>query len=235
AGNRINKKQYIYVNGVPPGGTGGMGDSIIVDEGDDNGYWAMVGNTYYVRDVSGKEIAIYTSSALQQWNFYGLDMLGHMNADTTKYYYLKDHLGSIRAVLNATNTVVSAQDYDAWGYLMESRTYESANVRNKFTGKERDKDLENNYDYFGARYYDARIGRWGGVDPQASKSPSLSPYEYAKLNPLFYIDSDGNIEVPEAYKTQYPQLFSIVENKIEKLGNEKKVMEALVEVTGRTI
>jgi len=34
--------------------------------------------------------------------------------------YLKDHLGSIRAVLDTTNTVVSAQDYDCWGYLFHN-------------------------------------------------------------------------------------------------------------------
>ena len=58
AGNRINKKQYLYVNGSPPGGEGGPGggDSIIVDEGDFMGYWAMVANTFYIRDIGGKEI-----------------------------------------------------------------------------------------------------------------------------------------------------------------------------------
>jgi hypothetical protein len=36
-----------------------------------------------------------------------------------------------------------------------------SNEKYKFTGKERDD--ETNYDYFGARYYDSRIGRWLGV------------------------------------------------------------------------
>lgn len=111
----------------------------------------MVSNTYYVRDISGKEIAIYSGSSLTQWNIWGLDNIGKINADTTRNYYLKDHLGSVRVVLNSTNTVISAQDYDCWGYLLEGRTYESVssvNQRYKFTGKERDKDLENNYDYF---------------------------------------------------------------------------------------
>src|SRR4030095_8603711 len=139
----------------------------------------------------GKEIAIYTSSALQQWNFYGLDMVGHMNADTTKYYYLKDHIGSIRAVLNSSNAVISAQDYDCWGYLMENRTYQSANVKYKFTGKERDNELESNYDYFGARYYDSRIGRWGQVEPLLNKYVNVTPYNYSLNNPLVLTDPSG--------------------------------------------
>ncbi|HEY3251805.1 MAG TPA: hypothetical protein VGK25_11890 [Ignavibacteria bacterium] len=100
--------------------------------------WQKMLDEFYLRDLSGKEIAIYNSSALQQWHFYGLDMAGHMKSDTTKYYYLKDHLGSTRVMINSTNTVISANDYDCWGYLLENRSYQSgpsANQRYKFTGK----------------------------------------------------------------------------------------------------
>ena len=79
-----------------------------------------------------------------------------------KYFYLKDHLGSIRAVINQNNELVEAQDYDLWGHI--ARTWDSTSADYKFTGKERDK--ESSYDYFGARYYDSRVGRWGGVEPR---------------------------------------------------------------------
>lgn len=42
---------------------------------------------------------------------------------------------------------------------MEGRSFDSYKSKYKFIGKERDK--ESNYDYFGARYYDARLGRMG--------------------------------------------------------------------------
>ncbi|MBN2423415.1 MAG: hypothetical protein JXR46_01445 [Calditrichaceae bacterium] len=45
--------------------------------------------------------------------------------------------------------------------------------------------------YFGARYYDAEIGRWPTVDPMADKYPSLSPYVYCANSPLIYKDPDG--------------------------------------------
>ncbi len=118
---------------------------------EDSPSWILQSDEFYVRDISGKEIAIYNGSSLTQWNIWGLDNIGKINADTTRNYYLKDHLGSVRVVLNSTNTVISAQDYDCWGYILEGRTYESVssvNQRYKFTGKERDKDLESNYDYF---------------------------------------------------------------------------------------
>ncbi|MBN8568087.1 MAG: RHS repeat-associated core domain-containing protein [Ignavibacteria bacterium] len=59
----------------------------------------------------------------------------------------------------------------------------------RFTGKER--DIETNYDYFGARYYDARIGRWGGVEPKYEGYISFSPYNYGGLNPMRFFDANG--------------------------------------------
>jgi RHS repeat-associated protein len=62
-------------------------------------------------------------------------------------------------------------------------------ARFKFTGKER--DAETGYDYFGARYYDARIGRWLSVDPMAGKYPSLSGYQYSADSPIRFLDPNG--------------------------------------------
>jgi hypothetical protein len=50
-------------------------------------------------------------------------------------------------VLDEESKVANAQDYDAWGYLLENRSDNPENSRYKFTGKESDKDIENNYDY----------------------------------------------------------------------------------------
>ena len=75
------------------------------------------------------------------------------------------------------------------GYLLENRSLNSDSIKFKYTGKERDK--ESLYDYFGARYYDARIGRWGTIDPMMEKHYDFSPYNYVLDNPLILIDPDG--------------------------------------------
>ncbi|MBX7046516.1 MAG: hypothetical protein K1X86_11845 [Ignavibacteria bacterium] len=157
-------------------------------ESDNSGNWQLMTDEYYVRDASGKEIANYTSGSLQFWNIYGADNVGRINADTTKQFYLKDHLGSICAVTNSSNEVISAYDYDAWGYkLREWKSGDDAKYH--FTGKER--DSETGYDYFGARYYDSRIGRWGGVEPLYDKYIESSPYCYAVNNSLSMKDVNG--------------------------------------------
>jgi RHS repeat-associated protein len=62
-----------------------------------------------------------------------------------------------------------------------------------FNGKEGDNEVYgegNNYD-FGARIYDARIGRWLSVDPVYMKFPDSGPYNSMGNNPIIFIDPTG--------------------------------------------
>jgi RHS repeat-associated protein len=88
----------------------------------------------------------------------------------------------------------NALDYYAFGSLMPSRNGSSGDYRYGFNGMEKDDEMHNqggtSYD-FGARQYDARLGRWLSIDPLAVKYPDLSPYSFVANDPVSKIDPDG--------------------------------------------
>jgi RHS repeat-associated protein len=151
--------------------------------------------TYYIAGVGGKTEVIATSTqTAPTYNTWAeVENVGQVrrNGTTlTRYYYVKDHLGDIRMTVASSGTVDSYFDYYPFGQLMDGRTsVASADSRYKYTGKER--DAESGYDCFGARYYDARIGRFLSVDHHLSSYPSLSPYCYVGNNPIGFVDPTG--------------------------------------------
>ena len=111
----------------------------------------------------------------------------NLNSPTTYYYYLKDHQGNNRVVLSSSGTVMETNHYYPFGGV-----FSTSNVQPyKYNGKELDtKNGLNWYDY-GARHYDAALGRWFVVDPLAEKDYSSSPYVYCNNNPIRFIDPNG--------------------------------------------
>lgn len=49
---------------------------------------------------------------------------------------------------------------------------------------------------FGARMYDARLGRFLSVDPREADFPYASPYHFAANNPIYFIDEGGESAMP---------------------------------------
>jgi RHS repeat-associated protein len=112
-------------------------------------------------------------------------------------YFLKDHLGSIRATVDNTGAVVGYDDYDPWGFILANRSLATpwssvqGTAKNKFTGKEFDDDFGLNWLHLGWRPYDSQIARFFIVDPLWQKHPDVSPYAYVLNNPLILVDPDG--------------------------------------------
>ena len=54
-----------------------------------------------------------------------------------------------------------------------------------------ERDSETGFDYRGARFYDAEVGRFLSLDPLASDFVAWSPYNYVLGNPVRLVDPDG--------------------------------------------
>ena len=114
-------------------------------------------------------------------------------ADGKYHYYLKDHQGNNRVVIASNGTVEEVNHYYPFGGVFAS----SGSVQPyKYNGKELDR--ENGLDWYdyGARHYDAALGRFLTRDPMAEGYFSTSPYAYCLNNPIFYIDPLGTDTVP---------------------------------------
>ena len=109
-------------------------------------------------------------------------------SNNTYYYYLKDHQGNNRVVINGSGTVVETNHYYPFGGVFTS----TGNVQPyKYNGKEFDTKKGLNWYDYGARHYDAALGRWLVVDPLAEKYYSTSAYGYCLNNPVKYVDPTG--------------------------------------------
>ena len=112
-------------------------------------------------------------------------------------YYVNDHLGSTRVILNESGNVKQFYDYDPFGKTLRESIAGTEKAKYRFTGKELDEEevyTNRGLDwyYFGARFYDPNIGRYLTPDPLETNSPSITPYHYAANNPLRFIDVNGD-------------------------------------------
>ena len=107
------------------------------------------------------------------------------------HFYVKDHLGSNRLVVDGNGNIEEVNHYYPFGALMGDRCGVSRN-NYKYIGKELDTMYGWNMQDHEARWYDPVVGRWMVTDPLQEKYASVSSYCYAINNPIKYIDFDGN-------------------------------------------
>jgi RHS repeat-associated protein len=121
-------------------------------------------------------------------------------------YQYKDHLGNIRLTymdsdnngsIDASTEIISEKNYYPFGMThsgynnIVSANANSQGEKYQFNGKEFNEELGLDWHDFGARNYDASLGRWMNIDPLAEKYNDKSPYNYALNNPVFFVDPDG--------------------------------------------
>lgn len=143
------------------------------------------GNATIITDYCGN--AIYENGVLVKV----LTGDGYITAsDNQFHYFIQDHQGNNRVVVAQNGTVEEVNDYYPFGGLLSSSL--SNNVQPyKYNGKELNRDNGLDWYDYGARMYDASLGRWHAVDPSGEKYPALGLYAYCKNSPIIRIDPDG--------------------------------------------
>ena len=121
---------------------------------------------------------------------------GHIFIDTrnkikTHYYYVRDYLGSTRAVVDTAGVLLQTMNYYPSGVPFSRMEQEPITDR-LHTGKPfLDMSGLGYYDN-NARFLDILTGGFISRDALAGSYPHLSPYANCANNPLIYIDPDGN-------------------------------------------
>jgi RHS repeat-associated protein len=115
-------------------------------------------------------------------------------AATNTYFYLKDHLGSVHALVTTNGTTVEQYRYTAWGettVLSSNGTVLAASAYgNRFTWQGREFSWKTGLHYFRARSYDPVTGRWLSNDP-IGISGGLNQYVFCANNPVNFTDPFG--------------------------------------------
>jgi len=118
----------------------------------------------------------------------------------TYEYSIKDHLGNSRVMFSDLNgngqvtesEIIQVEHYYPFGMSQEGHGNAIiSETAYTYNGKELNSDFGLDLHDYGARWYDASIGRWHGVDPLAEAFIVHSPYNYGVNNPIMMVDPDG--------------------------------------------
>jgi RHS repeat-associated protein len=105
-----------------------------------------------------------------------------------KYRVITDQVGTVRLVVNTANSaIVQRIDYDVFGQIMSDSNPGFQPFG--FAGGLYDPDTM--VARFGARDYDASVGRWTTKDPAGLGAYGPNLYEYAATDPMNLADPTG--------------------------------------------
>ncbi len=109
-------------------------------------------------------------------------------------YFHNDISGSPVAATNTAGTRLWKENYRPYGDRLKKQ--DDGSNKLWFSGKSFDETT--GLSYFGARYYDPKVGRFMGIDPQGFVESSLhssNRYAYANNNPYKFVDPNGESPV----------------------------------------
>ena len=117
--------------------------------------------------------------------------IGRLGEEYDTRYFLNDHLGSVRTIVNQNGVVTAEYDYMPYGMQHKNSSLATSDANEfRYNGKE----LQSR---FCVDLYDSQArlqgmnARFNSIDPLAGDTPRVSPYVYCAGNPIKNIDPDG--------------------------------------------
>ena len=145
-----------------------------------------------------------TRSAVDN-NFHDKD-----NYEKMQFYYHPDHLGSSSYITNLDGEVSQHIEYVSFGEVFIEERNNTWNTSYLFNFNAKEFDEGTGMYYYGARYYEPRLGLWMSVDTISNYDPrnddnyldgehngsvynsfNLYPYEYCYQNSILLVDYTG--------------------------------------------
>jgi RHS repeat-associated protein len=157
----------------------------------------------YLYDAAGRKLRKISNGTIRnyidgiEYNGAKIDIIhteegvARNNSGIYSYEYnLTDHLGNVRYTFYKNPISLKLEMLQKDDYYVFGKRYEiSGTNKYLYNGKELQEEL-GQFDY-GARFYDAEIGRWNAIDPLSEKAELISPYSYVNNNPISNTDPDG--------------------------------------------
>ena len=164
--------------------------------------------TKYVYDAAGNKLRTTHESAVTNTTDYIGNFIfedgklskflfdgGYCSFDNSQnptfHYYEKDHLGSVRMVVNENGTIEQVNHYYPFGGVYGDLSYNSEYQKSKYIGKEFDHMHGLDWYDHGARMYDAARVAWDKTERLYGKFNNWNLYCYGLDNPIKFIDKDG--------------------------------------------
>jgi len=115
---------------------------------------------------------------------------------TAKYFYTRDHLGSVREVTDTAGHLVAKYEYDPYGQVTQTVGSGTAKFDFLYTGHLY--HAPSGLYLAPYRAYDPGAGRWVSRDPIA-ESGGINLYEYVQSNPTSLKDPDGLVPIDTVF------------------------------------
>lgn len=133
-----------------------------------------------------------------------------------KKYYHFDEMGNTNFISNDAGQVIASYAYSPYGMLLASN---GASNSFTFLGKYGVTRESDELYFIRNRWYDARRARFLSKDAITSLNPGeINPYQYARRNPLQFVDVDGMDPKQDMQVTIEVRMVSVSENFMERIG-----------------